>query len=123
MKYIILIHSNPRSRQVFDDMTDDQRHQFARDHRDFGQTLIDTGELIYSEGLVPGDQATWVTIHNGDILATDGPYAETKEYVAGFYVIECPDVQRAIEHAARLPEAAYTQVEVRPVFNMASIGL
>jgi hypothetical protein len=123
MKYVILIHSNPRSRQVWDDMTDDQRYQFARDHRDFGQSLIDSGELVHSEGLVPVNQARWVSIEDDEIMATDGPYAETKEYVAGFYVIECADIDHAIRRAARLPEARYTQVEVRPIFNMASIGL
>ena len=123
MKYVILIHSNPRSRQVFAGMTEDQRFQFARDHRDFGQSLIDSGELVHSEGLVDVAEAKWVSVENGEIMATDGPYAETKEYVAGFYIVECTSMQRAVEHAARLPEAAYTQVEVRPVFDMASIGL
>jgi hypothetical protein len=76
MKYVILIHSNPRTRQVFERMTADQQLQFARDHRDFGQTLLDSGELIHAEGLLDVTEAKWVTVADGEIMATDGPYGQ-----------------------------------------------
>lgn len=121
MKYVILIHSNPTSRHVWDGMTDQQRMGLAESHRAFGQSLIDSGVLVTSEGLVPGEYAKWVTVKDGEILATDGPYAETKEYLAGFYVVECDSIDHAIEHAARVPDAAYNQVEVRPVFDVSML--
>ncbi len=121
MKYVILIHSNPTSRHVWDGLTEQQQLDFAHGHRAFGQSLIDSGVLVTSEGLVPGEHAKWVTVRDGEILATDGPYAETKEYLAGFYVIDCDSMDQAIAHASHVPDAAYNQVEVRPVFDWSTI--
>jgi hypothetical protein len=117
MKYVILIYSNPRSRHVWDDMTDQQRLQFGRDHMTFTQHLAETGELVHSEGLVDPQYAKRVWLDDGETMTTDGPFAEVKEYLAGFYIVDTPTIDRAVEHAARLPEAAYTYVEVRPVFD------
>lgn len=121
MKYVILIHSNPTSRQVFDTWTPEQQIQFGRDHMTFGQALADSGELVHSEGLVDPGQSKFVQLRDGDVVATDGPYAETKEYLAGFYVVDCDTIDRAVQHAARLPEAAYTYVEVRPCWDPSSL--
>lgn len=118
MKYVILIHSNPTTQQVWDTLTDDQRTQFGLTHKAFGEALHRSGELVTSAGLQPGDTAKSVTVRDGEIIATDGPYAEAKEYIAGFYVLQCPDIEHAIRIAARLPEAGYTHVEVRPLFDM-----
>jgi hypothetical protein len=60
---------------------------------------------------------------DGQIMTTDGPYAEAKEFLAGFYLLDCDSMERAIEHAAKLPEAAFGLVEVRPVMDLSSIGL
>lgn len=119
MKYVILIHSNPTSREVFDTWTTDQQIQFGRDHMTFGQELADSGILVHSEGLTDPAHGTFVTRKDGDITTTDGPYAETKEYLAGFYVIDVDSLDTAVMHAARLPEAGYTEVEVRPVWDPA----
>jgi hypothetical protein len=121
MKYVILIHSNPTSRHVWDGMTDQQRLQFGRDHMTFRDQLAATGELVHSEGLVDPQYAKRVWLEDGETMTTDGPFAETKEYLAGFYIVDCPTIDRAVEHAARLPEAAYTHVEVRPVFEPAML--
>lgn len=123
MKYLILIHSNPTSRAVWDTLTDDQRLDFARAHRDYRATLARTGELVTSAGLRPADEATWVTRKDGDILTTDGPYAEAKEYLAGYYLVDCADRDRAIHLAAQAPDAAHTHVEVRPLFDLDSLDL
>jgi hypothetical protein len=117
MKYVILIHSNPTSRQVFDTWTPEQQNQFSRDHMTLGADLAASGELVHSEGLVGPTESKWVHVEGRDIITTDGPYAETKEYLAGFYVVDCDSIDRAVQHAARLPEAAYTHVEVRPVWD------
>lgn len=118
---MILIHSNPTTRQVFADWTDEQRHQLGLRHKALNTELAATGELVTSAGLHPGDQATWVSIRDNEIMATDGPYAEAKEYVAGFCIVECTDLDHAIRIAARMPEAAYSHVEVRPVFDMSTL--
>lgn len=121
MKYVILIHSNAATQAHWDDLDDDQRLQFGLDHRAFGAALTASGELVTSAGLQPGDTAKSVTVRDGELTATDGPYAEAKEYLAGFYVVECTDIDHAIHLAARLPEAAYTHIEVRPVFDMTTL--
>ena len=81
------------------------------------------GELVHSEGLPGPDQSTWVSVRDDEILATDGPYAEVKEYLAGFYVVDCADLDRAVHYAAQLPEAASSQVEVRPIFDLSTLDL
>jgi hypothetical protein len=121
VKYVILIHSNPTTQQVWANWTDEQRNQLGLTHKAIDAELTATGQLVTSAGLVPGDQATWVSIRDNEIMATDGPYAEAKEYVAGFYVVECTDLDHAIRIAAKLPEAGYSQVEVRPVFDMTTL--
>jgi hypothetical protein len=122
VKYVILIHSNPTSRHVWEGMTDQQRLKFGRDHLTFGEQLAATGELVHSAGLVPQDQAKRVWLDDGETMTTDGPFPETKEYLAGFYVVDCDTIERACAHAARLPEAAYTHVEVRPLWDPATLN-
>jgi hypothetical protein len=117
VKYVILIHSNPTTRRVWDEMTDEQRAQFGPAHMDFGAELAAAGVLVHSEGLADPSLGKAVWLDNGEVMTTDGPYAETKEYLAGFYVVDCETIQQACAHAARLPEAGYSQVEVRPVFD------
>lgn len=117
MKYLILLHSTPATRRAWDDMTDEQRRQFARDHAALRERLIATGRLVHSEGLPGPEQATWVSVRDDDILATDGPYAEVKEYLAGFYLVEATK-DEAVGYAARLPEARSARVEVRPVYDV-----
>lgn len=118
MKYVILIHSNPTTRHIWNGLTDQQRHQFSQDHIDFGQHLADTGQLVAAEGLTDIDQAKYVSVNDDEILVTDGPFAEVKEYLAGFYVVECATIDDATALAATLPDARNTHVEVRPALNL-----
>ncbi|HKN99945.1 MAG TPA: YciI family protein [Pseudonocardiaceae bacterium] len=118
MKYVILIHSNPTTRHVWEGLTDEQRRQFGQAHLDFGQHLIDTGQLVAAEGLADIDQARFVSVTGDETLVTDGPFAEVKEYLAGFYVVECATIDDATALAATLPDARNTHVEVRPVLNL-----
>ncbi len=117
MKYVILIHSNPTSRDVFAGWTPEQQMRFGKDHMTLGDDLRAAGVLVHSEGLVDPAHSKFVHVDDGEIIATDGPYAETKEYLAGFYVVDVESLDDAVRWAARLPEAAYTQVEVRPVWD------
>jgi hypothetical protein len=63
-------------------------------------------------------EAKRVSVREGRTLTTDGPFAEAKEYLAGFYLVECESIERAVEIAARTPDAAYGEVEVRPVLDL-----
>jgi hypothetical protein len=118
MKYLILIHSNPRSLAVWETFTDEQRMNLGRGHAALNAELAASGELVASEGLADPSLATWVGVRDGRTVTSDGPYAEVKEHLAGFYLIECDSLERAVEWAAKVPDAATGEVEVRPVLDM-----
>lgn len=118
MKYMILIHSNQQSLELWETLTDQQRLELGRGHRRLTEELADSGELIASEGLADPALATWVSVRDGETIASDGPFAEAKEHLAGFYLIDCDGPERAIEWAAKVPDAGYREVEVRPILDM-----
>ena len=80
-----------------------------------GQGLAQSGTLIAAEPLHPVDTATTVRVRNGRVSVTDGPFAETKEHLAGFYLIEARDLNAAIQVASKIPPAREGSIEVRPV--------
>jgi hypothetical protein len=118
MKYLILIQSNPRSLAAWDAMSDDERMALGRDHRRLSERMADEGVLVVSEGLADPSLARWVSVRDGDTISSDGPFAEVKEHLAGFYLIDTPSLEEAVAWAARVPDAKYTEVEVRPVLDM-----
>jgi hypothetical protein len=118
MKYLILIQSNPRSLEVWDRMSDAERMDFGRNHLKLTEEMGDAGVLVASEGLADPSLAKWVSVRGGETIASDGPFAEVKEHLAGFYLIDCPSLEEAVSWAARVPDAANTEVEVRPVLDM-----
>jgi hypothetical protein len=79
--------------------------------------MTERGILRDSRGLRPASDATTVRVRGGDVLLTDGPFAETKDQVGGFSLIECADLDEALEVAAKHPWAAYGQIEVRPLWE------
>ena len=83
----------------------------------FDQQLKDAGVFLENHGLQGTEAATTVRVRDDETLITDGPFAETKEYFAGYWVIETPDLDAALEHAAKMPSAGYGSVEVRPVWG------
>jgi hypothetical protein len=118
MKYLILIQSNPASRALWETMTDDQRWAFGRAHVDLHDRLLESGDLVASEGLAEPDLAKRVSVRDGVTQTTDGPFAEVKEYLAGFYLVECETIEAAVDIAASVPDALTGSVEVRPVFDL-----
>jgi hypothetical protein len=123
MKYLILIHSNPQSLAVWETMSDAQRMEFGRGHMSLTDTLADSGELIVSEGLADPALAKHVSVREGRTITSDGPFAEVKEHLAGFYLIDCESMERAVELAATVPDALTGSVEVRPVLDMSTLDL
>jgi hypothetical protein len=118
VKYLILIHSNPEFLAFWEGLSDAQRMEFGRGHFALTDDLAASGELIVSEGLADPSLAKRVSVREGRTMTTDGPFAEVKEHLAGFYLIEVDSMERAIELAARVPDAAWGEVEVRPVLEM-----
>ncbi len=117
VKYLILIYSNPASRKVWEGFSDAQRAEGLRHYAALNEDLAASGEMIVSEALADPSLAKRVSVHEGRTMTTDGPFAEVKEHLAGFFLIECESIERAVEHAARVPEAVRGLVEVRPVLD------
>jgi hypothetical protein len=122
VKYLILIYSNPASREIWAGFSDDQRAEGFRYYAALNQELAASGELIVTEALADPSQTTRVTVRDGQVVTSDGPFAESKELLAGFYLLECESLDRAVEVAARVPEAELGLVEVRPVLDLDQMG-
>ena len=118
MKYLILIQSNERSLAVWETLSDEQRMEFGRGHLQLTEEMGKAGVLVVSEGLADPSLARWVSVREGRAVASDGPFAEVKEHLAGFYLIDCDSFSEAVDWAAKVPDAAFTEVEVRPVLDM-----
>ncbi len=110
MKYLCLVYSEPEG---LAEMTDDECMEY--DH-----ALRRGGQCIASEALQPVYTATTVRVRSGKISITDGPFAETKEHLAGFYLIEAPNLDEAILIASNIPPARVGSIEVRPVRELIS---
>ncbi len=123
MKYMILIHSNPQFTERWEALTGDQRDNFGRGHFTLTDGLAASGELVMSEGLADPSLGRRVTRGDSQTVVSDGPFAEAKEHLAGFYVVDCESPERAIEIAAQVPDAIWGLVEVRPVLDMSGWDL
>jgi len=75
-----------------------------------------------TEALADPSAGKRVTVQDGKAMTTDGPFAEVKEHLAGFYLVDCDSVERAVEVASRVPEAEFGMVEVRPVLSLSDLG-
>jgi hypothetical protein len=105
MNYLCLVYGEEQAIQAMDD-----RHCVA-----FDEEVRKSGHCIASEALQPVASATTVRVRNGKVSVTDGPFAETKECLAGFYMIEARDLNEAIQIASRIPPAQIGSIEVRPI--------
>ena len=110
MQYLLLIHSSENG-----DARADDREEMLRRYGVFTQELRDAGKLLGANELQPVATATTVRVRNGETLATDGPFAETKEQLGGYYLVDCDDIDEAIAYAAKIPSAERGSIEVRPV--------
>ncbi|MFJ8622765.1 YciI family protein [Kitasatospora sp. NPDC093550] len=114
MKFLISLHINPA---VLDALTDEEKAAVGAGHGTFLEELKESGELILTQALVDPSQAAVVTVRDGQPVVTDGPFLEAKEFLGGFYLVDCEDKARAIELAARIPDTRIEGlgVEVRQV--------
>jgi hypothetical protein len=120
MKYLIQIYSNPESRAMWESFTPEQQAEGYGFYQGISSELAASGELVADEALADISLAKRVTHSDSGTVASDGPFAETKELLAGFYLVDCESEARAVEIAGRFPEAQYGLIEVRPVLEMAS---
>jgi hypothetical protein len=93
-----------------------------RDHTALQAELTASGELVGSEGLITVGART-VRVSGGGPVATDGPFTEAKEVLAGYYVVDCASLERAVEIAGRLPEARFDPIEVRRIMDKSEFGM
>ncbi len=114
MKYLLMIYMNPA---IWDSLSEDERDTVFAAHDAFQKPIKESGELLGFAALADPSTSTTVRVRDGVPAITDGPYVEAKEFLAGYYVVDCETVERAHELAAQIPDARYTAVEIRPVMD------
>ncbi|MEU4427293.1 YciI family protein [Actinoplanes sp. NPDC024001] len=114
MRFLISLHINPA---VLEALTDEERAAIGDGHGTFIESIKQSGELITTLALVDPSQAAVVSVRNEQPVVTDGPFLEAKEFLGGFYLIDCESRERAIELAAQIPDTRIPGlgVEVRQV--------
>jgi hypothetical protein len=119
MKYLCTIYGEEGQ---WSEATPEQMNQVLEAYGAFGEEAGQAGVILAGEGLEPTSSATTVRVRDGERMLTDGPFAETKEHLGGFYLLDCANLDEAIDWAARIPGAAMCSVEVRPVMNYEGTG-
>ncbi len=116
MQYALLIYTQEATEPVPDDVMAAEMDAYNA----FGKHVTDRGAMRAGEALQPVATATTVRVENGRTVTTDGPFAETKETLGGFYLVEAADLDEAIEYAAMIPGAKHGSIEVRPIWDFAA---
>ena len=114
MKYMAIIYNDE---SLYANATPEDIGAIFAAHGEFGEAAGKAGVMLGGDGLQPVATATTVRVRDDERLLTDGPYAETKEQLGGFYLLECKDLDEAIEWASKIPGAETGSVEVRPVMD------
>jgi hypothetical protein len=114
MRYLCLIYDNE---QQWSTMPKDQSDALMGEYGNFTQGIKKSGHYIGGEALQPTQTATTLRIRNGKISTTDGPYAETKEQLGGYYLIDAKDLNDAIQVASKIPSARLGSIEIRPIME------
>jgi hypothetical protein len=118
MQYLLLIYENE---QIAATMPERERGQFHEDYMVFTRELKASGKMLAGEALQPVRTATTVRVRDGKSVTTDGPFAETREQLGGFYMIEAKDLDEARAIAARIPSSFHGSIEVRPIHKFADM--
>ena len=115
MKYALLICTDE---SVMGALSPEEGSAALAEYGTFAEEMGARGVLREGERLRPTSDATTVQVRDGKVLTGDGPFAETKEQIGGYFVVECKDLDEAIEVAAKIPGARFGTIEVRPVWDM-----
>jgi hypothetical protein len=122
MKYLLIMHMNP---PVWESLSEDERNEVMAGHGEFIKTIQESGEMIHTQALADPSNTAVVRVRGGVPVVTDGPYLESKEFLGGYYLVECESKERAIELAAMIPDARVDGlgIEVRPVMFSAGMEM
>jgi hypothetical protein len=114
MKYMLIMQLNPAA---FEALTDAQRKEIMDGHQAFMDTIKASGEMVETHALAEPAQSAVVHVRGGVPVVTDGPYVESKEFMGGYYIVDCATRDRALELAALIPDAGIEGlgIEVRPI--------
>jgi hypothetical protein len=115
-----MIYMNPT---VFETLSEEEQAAVIDAHDGFQAGIRESGELVGFAALADPSNSKTVRVRSDVPAVTDGPYVESKEFLAGFYVVDCESVERADELAAMIPDARFTAIEVRPVMNEAGMEM
>ena len=118
MKYLCLIYENEK---MYETMPKEEQDAMFGEYFTFTDGIRESGQYIAGEALHPVHTATTVRVRNGRLSTTDGPFAETKEQLGGFYLVEARDLNEAIQVAGKIPGARYGSIEVRPVMDFGAM--
>ena len=114
MKYLLLIYSDE---QAWERTSPEGREQMYKQYGELATEMTEKGQLLGGDELAPTSSATTVRVAEGERLVTDGPFAETKEQLGGYFLVDVDDLDAAIDIAARIPAAQHGSVEVRPLLE------
>lgn len=117
MKYAALIYSEESNPSANPDMESEAGQAVMAAYFAYGDAGTEAGVIAGGEALTPTSTATSVQVRDGQTITTDGPFAETKEQLGGFYILDCENLDQAIQWAARIPHAASGTIEVRPIID------
>jgi hypothetical protein len=115
MRYALLICTDETAMQA---ASPEEAQASMADYMAWGEEMGKRGLLQGGERLRPTADATTVQVREGEVLTSDGPFAETKEQIGGFYLVDCKDLDEAIEVASKIPGARQGSIEVRPIWEM-----
>ena len=120
MRYLLMIYMNPT---VFETLSEEEQAAVMDAHDGFQKAIRESGELVGFAALADPSNSKTVRVRDDVAAVTDGPYVEAKEFLAGFYVVDCETGERPNELAAMIPDARFTAVEVRPVMDEAGLEM
>jgi hypothetical protein len=129
LKYVLLIYSNPETwaHPVFlhqrEMLSDDERRSRTRQFETLISEISESGELIACEALAEPSRSRTIRIREGVPVSTDGPFAEAKEQLAGYFVVDCESHERALEIASRFPDLGHSPIEVRPLMDASGMEM
>jgi hypothetical protein len=115
MRYVLLICADESAAAA---MSPDEEKTMDEGYTAFAEEMGRRGVLRGGERLRPTTDSTTVRVRGGEVVTSDGPFAETKEQIGGYFIVECDDLDQAVEVASRLPAAEHGSIEVRPIWEM-----
>ena len=114
MQYLLLIYANESE---YETLNPTQKGTLLAEYGEFTKSVVQSGHFKAADRLRPVSTATSVRVRDGKPMITDGPFAETREQLGGYYLVDAKDLDEAIEIAARIPSSRYGTIEVRPIWR------